>query len=127
MTVNILGTEYEIITKTGAEDELLRHGNCGYCDASVHRIILSPFERDPANMYQAEDIESERRSALRHEIIHAFLAESGLTYGSSWAQNENCVEWIAQMFPKLQAAFIAAGALENPNAEKNEVKPDGAD
>ena len=112
MKANVLGTDYEIIVKTGAEDELLRHGHCGYCDSSVKRIIIAPHAPDPADIYQAADQERERRATLRHEILHAFLAESGLTYGSSWAQNENCVEWIAQMFPKLIHAFTDAEALD---------------
>ena len=111
MKVNVLGTDYEIVVKTGAEDELLRHGHCGYCDSSVKRIVIAPHEPDPADIYQVEDREQERRATLRHEILHAFLAESGLTNGNSWSQNENCVEWIAQMFPKLIHAFIDAGAL----------------
>ena len=113
MKVNVLGTDYDILVKTGGEDECLRHGNWGYCDSTVHSIVIAPFDHYPANMYEAADHQSERRATLRHEIIHAFLAESGLTYGSSWAQNENCVEWIAQMFPKLLKAFVSVGALND--------------
>ena len=47
----------------------------------------------------------------RHEIIHAFLFESGLAENSAWAQNEEMVDFFAIQFPKLLKAFETAGAL----------------
>ncbi|MFD1464645.1 hypothetical protein ACFQ4L_00875 [Lapidilactobacillus mulanensis] len=41
----------------------------------------------------------------RHELIHAFLCESGLAENSDWAQNEEVVDWIARQFPKLFETF----------------------
>ena len=42
---------------------------------------------------------------LRHEIIHAFMYESGLwcnSYGvSSWAENEEMTDWFAIQSPKI--------------------------
>ena len=48
---------------------------------------------------------------LRHEIVHAFLYESGLDVSSEWARNEEIVDWIALQTPKLQKAFEEAGCL----------------
>ena len=47
----------------------------------------------------------------RHEIIHAFLFESGLAENSYWAQNEEMVDFFAIQAPKLFKAFKAADAL----------------
>jgi hypothetical protein len=41
---------------------------------------------------------------MRHELIHAFLFESGLDC-CSWADKEEIVDWIAIQFPKLQNVF----------------------
>lgn len=51
------------------------------------------------------------KRALRHEIIHAFATESGLTCDSEWGMNEEMTDWIAHQFPKMLAAFQAVNAL----------------
>ena len=43
---------------------------------------------------------------MRHEIVHAYLFESGLAECSSnitsLAQNEEMVDWIARQIPKMK-------------------------
>ena len=51
------------------------------------------------------------RKNKRHEIIHAFLFESGLAENSEWAQNEEMVDFFAIQFPKLMEAFKNADAI----------------
>ena len=52
---------------------------------------------------------------IRHEIIHAFLFESGLAQNTndveSWAMNEEMVDWLAIQFPKLLKAFKEAECI----------------
>ena len=42
---------------------------------------------------------------MRHEILHAFLYESGLRENSctsfAWAENEEMIDWFAIQFPKI--------------------------
>lgn len=52
-----------------------------------------------------EKIEEFEKKVLRHEIVHAFLFESGIDSSSEWARNEEIVDWIALQFPKLLDAF----------------------
>jgi hypothetical protein len=47
---------------------------------------------------------------MRHELVHAFLFESGL-HNDSWAANEAAVDWIANQFPKILKAFQEAGCI----------------
>lgn len=113
--VNILGTEYTIIDKTEKEDERLKKHD-GYCDSSTKTIVLLKYEDDPMNK---EDMSYFRKQILRHEIIHAFLSESGLeacgnSFGGSWVLNEEMVDWIAIQAPKLFAAFSEVDAIELP-------------
>ena len=55
------------------------------------------------------------KKVLRHEIVHAYLCESGLEHCSlgedSWATNEEMVDWMAIQGPKLYKAWEEAGAL----------------
>lgn len=59
-----------------------------------------------------KDLVAYQKKVIRHEIIHAFLYESGLwqnAYSSKcWAQNEEMVDWMAIQFPKIQSAYKEA-------------------
>lgn len=103
-TLNVLGTEYRI------EYALLRDSDDGFCDyTSKHIVVRSD------NVNCLENFELLQKKVLRHEIIHAFLAESGLQsnfeHPNRWGHEELMVDWIAIMFPKLQTAFQEADAL----------------
>lgn len=103
--VDVLGTEYAI------ELKILRDEDCdGFCDyTSKHIVIRSD------NTNEVEDFEWMQKKQLRHEIIHAFLAESGLQcnfeHSQKFGHEETMVDWIAVQFPKLHKAFEEAGAL----------------
>lgn len=66
-------------------------------------------------MDSKKDLYVYKQQVLRHEILHAFLCESGLSACShksdNWAADEEIVEWLAIQFPKIFAAFEAAGCL----------------
>lgn len=56
-----------------------------------------------------EEKDSYAKSCLRHEIVHAFLNESGLKESASkcdiWSKNEEMVDWIAIQFPKILKVY----------------------
>ena len=104
MKVNILGVPYTIQYKSPAEDKFLRECD-GYCDKSSHKIVVNTENGD------LEDFPRYQKQCLRHEIIHAFLFESGLAENSEWAQNEEMVDFFAIQFPKLMEAFKNADAI----------------
>lgn len=97
MTVNILGTDYEIITQTEEENPKL-NGAYGLCEMYSHKIVLRDIKEEP-NFY--ENLEAFKRKVVRHEVVHAFFAESGLRNNSDYAENEELVDWIAIQFPKM--------------------------
>lgn len=105
--VNVLGTGYDIFESDESEDEALKD-NEGYCDYTVHRIVINTFEPDDGSY---EDLDAFRQRVVRHELIHAFLFESDLA-ADSWASSEEIVDWIAIQFPKMLEAFKHAGAIE---------------
>ena len=108
--IMILGTQYTIKEQSESENEKLK-GCDGYCDWTTKEIVV---ERE---MYGTlGDMDAFVRKVLRHEIVHAFLLESGLHECSgetdAWAQNETMVDWFARVGPKIFAAWKAVGALE---------------
>lgn len=109
--IMILGTQYTIIEQSESEDERLK-GCDGYCDWTTKLIVV---EREMYGTLGNMDVYV--RKVLRHEIVHAFLLESGLHECSgetdAWAQNEAMVDWFARMGPKIYAAWKAAGAAED--------------
>lgn len=118
MTVNILGTEYTVTVKKYDEDGYFeKHYSGGYRDQILHRIILCDMTTFPDYKDESEEfLKGLQKDTLRHEIVHAFLAESGLDSNSfksdeGWALNEEMVDWIAIQGPKIYAAWQAAGAV----------------
>ena len=110
--VNVLGTEYRIFLDVPeSEDEVLK--SCaGYCDKTSYRIAVVARDAD-GNL---DDDSAYRKQILRHEIIHAFLFESGLGGDSVWyvkgqEHPEQTVDWLARQFPKILKAFQTVGAL----------------
>lgn len=107
MHVNILGTSYEIKRVDKVDDESLE--NCdGYCDSSVKKIVVENFKHEKNSL---EDLESYAKQVIRHELIHAFLNESGLQTCSNWAKNEEMVDFFAIQIPKIIKAMRIAEAL----------------
>lgn len=105
--VNVLGRDYEIHIRTKNEDAKLEQCS-GYCDYSTGEIVI---ERASDDVMDMRDLEFLKKKIIRHELIHAFAAESGLTDDSDWAMNEEMTDWIAWQFPKMLAAFKTVGAL----------------
>lgn len=107
--INILGTEYGIyIEQESTDKELL---DCdGYCDKTTKKIVVTEKIED-CNL---GDFSVYQRKIMRHEIVHAFLFESGLheCWEKKQGRDETMVDWIACMFPKMKNAFEEAGCLE---------------
>lgn len=111
--VNVLGTKYTIID--GVSAEKLGDGVAGFCDPYKKEILILDFWKHPEwKMEETEKLATMKREVMRHEIVHAFLNESGLKecaagMDGSWAQNEEMVDWLAIQGPKICAAWKEAG------------------
>lgn len=117
MKVNILGTEYTVSVKKYSEDEYFEKNDIGgYCDSFLKEIVLCDMATYPGWENEPEEsVEAQKRETMRHEIVHAFLSESGLSCSSSpadaWARNEEMVDWIAIQGPKICKAWMEAKVL----------------
>ena len=100
MTVDVLGTKYEIIQSDKLKDNTLEQHD-GYCDFTTKKIVIDTFKHFPGCV---EDLDKYRKQVIRHELVHAFLFESGLD-SSSWGNNEEIVDWIAIQSIKLFDVF----------------------
>lgn len=102
--VDVLGTEYSIEFKTVDEDPNLRRCD-GYHDKTTKKIVVELMKKGENTV---EDINKYMQDVLRHELVHAFLHESGLA-NSSWANNEEIVDWIALQLPKIWKTYRKMG------------------
>lgn len=106
--VDILGTPYMVYEATSATDAKLKHCD-GYCDNTIHVCVVDECNRE--DDMDKGDLNSFKKKLIRHEVIHAFLFESGLAENSEWANNEEMVDWIAHQFPKILKAFQSLKCL----------------
>ena len=106
MTINILGQDYDFQEISAKEDTRLAD-NDGYHDgyAKLIRVNNDYNENHPSSI---RDIPMYRKRVTRHEVIHAFFEESGVT---KWRDDEALVNWISLQFPKMLKVFQQAGGL----------------
>lgn len=112
MIVNILGQKWDIVRAEETEDENLEDIG-GYADFSVRKIVIKKIHKEKGTV---ENVEDYMNKVTRHEIVHAFLIESGLHVNSlktdeAWATNEEMVDWFAFQGPKIYKAWEEANAL----------------
>lgn len=110
-TVSVLGVPYTIYTGTTIDFPDLCDCD-GYCDTTIKRIVVFDPSENADKPGAKGDMINYQRKVIRHELIHAALYESGLSNNSSWAGDEEMVDWIAIQFGKLQALFNSAKCLE---------------
>lgn len=101
--IGILGTTYKVLFKSSDEEPRLQH-NWGFTDHLAKEIYIST-ECEKETDDTCKNLKEFRNKVLRHEIIHAFLCESGLKECSydtiAWAYNEEMIDWFAIQSPKI--------------------------
>lgn len=105
MNIDILGAKYRVYERAESSDPLLKDCD-GYTDWTSKKIVVkSGIEGtlDDIGLYQ--------KKVLRHEIVHAFMFESGLAE-STGAFNEQLVDWVAWQGPKIFEAWQKAGCMD---------------
>ena len=112
LVVSVLGTNYAIYMNVpDTEDETLKKCS-GYCDKTTKRVIVAKISED-CNLGDSMEWV---KYVLRHELIHAFLFESGIGGDTTWdiegeEHPEHMVEWFGMQFPKLAKLFEEIGVL----------------
>lgn len=101
MKIDVLGTEYTVTYKRPHEDTLLETA-LGYCDPTSKTIIILDHKPEDRRTQTYDRPDIAMSNALRHELVHAFLYESGL---EAYYEDEVLVNWISLQFDKLREAF----------------------
>lgn len=102
--VNVLGTEYTVKIVDESDDPILKK-NDGYCDDTTKTCVVANMKPDEMSKGNLEEYQ---KKVIRHELIHAFLFESGL---SEMSYDETFVDWIAAQFPKIMETFKEADCI----------------
>lgn len=114
-SVNVMGVTYTITGRSQKQDIKLDEGCLlGYCDYTTKEIIYATHPNS-VDVFACKDLSYIEKKTVRHEIIHAFLYESGLDNDSNsadaWGINEEMVDWLAIQFSKILKAFEDVGCL----------------
>lgn len=100
--ISILGTDYIIMQDANTTQELITRGSDG--ETNLYSKII--YIRDVSNMLDKDspvyEQEARYKEVMRHEIIHAFLFEAGL---SDYCMDEVLVDWIAKQWNKINKTF----------------------
>lgn len=122
MKVSVLGTKYEIISVEETNDNLEKYpllkDSSGYTDITTKQIYILKYKNTEDTFINLDVL---YKKTLRHELVHAFLYESGLFNNSNgdWAKNEEVVDWIAIQFEKMLGAFIETKCIDSIGVDIN--------
>lgn len=88
----------------------------GYCCSYKPLIVMADLDDEEHFSFDDEkEKENYFKASLRHEIIHAFLNESGLKdnfeHAHRMGHEETMVDWIAQQFPKILKVYQQLGVI----------------
>lgn len=109
LTVHILGECWTIEERGKIDDDYLEQCD-GYCDKTARLIVVTVRNKNCDLL----DFDAYQRKVIRHEIIHAFLFESGLheCWDHGTGHDESYVDWIAVQWPKIARAFAEVGVSD---------------
>lgn len=99
-TINVLGTAYTIELRQLNDKDM-----DGFCDNIAKLIVIRSDNYNEVGNF----IELQKKQ-LRHEIIHAFLSESGLQCNwqhiEQFGHDETTIDWFAIQSPKIFKVFV---------------------
>lgn len=99
--VSIMGVQYKIFFDS--DDSRLDYADAdGITDSTAKEIHIAKFENCPNSI---SNLHVYKQKVLYHELVHAFLYESGLDSNSDWARNEEIVDWFALQHKKIDSVF----------------------
>jgi hypothetical protein len=99
MNFNVLGTDYLLkIIESEDRDQFpdLSEEMDGYCNYYTKEIVVVKDDSDTQGHEEYVD------QVIRHELIHAYLFESGL---HDYSMDETLVDWLSIQIPKIAEEF----------------------
>lgn len=108
--IKIMGEKWRITIKERGEDPILSGAN-GYCRPTSRDIVICDLRDDD----EYGDPIGMMKHALKHELVHSLMFESGIGFCSHdaecWGTDEEIVDWIAKNSMKLFKLFRRCGLL----------------
>lgn len=107
--VNILGSVWRFDYIAAEEDKTPILGVSGYCDPTVKRIVVYKAPKDAT----VRDVGVTERATARHEVLHAYLYESGLGEEMRGVNghDEQIIDWFANQAMKIYGTYRELGVL----------------
>ena len=107
--VNVLGTEYTIDFVKEFPEHMSDFQETSEAVCNFYDKIIYVRYYDGNDITEIGKKEINKKN-LRHEIVHAFLFESGLSSNTyecigAWAEHEEMVDWFAIQSPKIFKVF----------------------
>ena len=110
MKIDILGAEHKILFHK--KDHCKMQNQDGYFDESVKEIGIIDIDSMEKDENSIKSFSNYQKLILRHELIHAFFKECGL---SNYCSDELLVEVLAVNFHKLKKIVNNAEELLDKN------------
>lgn len=98
MKINILGQEYEVLLRSEEEYNKLDKADAdGLAELYSKQLIINKdsLKEDDTTL---DNLKEYINKVVRHEIVHAYFHESGLT---DYCRDEQLVDWLAIQIPKI--------------------------
>lgn len=107
---SILGAAWKLMYIPAEKDIVKMDNIAGYCDPTERLIVIYEPPAD-ANVRNSEKVLA---ATVRHEVIHAYLFESGLGEEMIGVQghNEQFIDWFALQAVKIWKTFCELGVAE---------------
>lgn len=102
--VDILGQPYDIYETSEEGNPKMEDANA-YVELYSKKIILNDDLMKNEDGRKVERLDLFKQKVIRHELIHAFLHEAGM---SKYVYDEDLVDWLAFQIPKIYEASTQA-------------------
>ena len=112
-SLNILGSKWKLKVVPKTYDPMLIECD-GFTDRSNRTMYVYDGEFDAMEVDALKDFPEYIKAVKRHEIIHAFLYESGLAQCAEhpkYGHSEMDIDWMALQFSKMLEVFKKAEAI----------------
>lgn len=109
--LTILGSEWTMRIATIEEEPILANAD-GITDWSTKTMLIKAKQGE--SEFPLADFQSYQKEVRRHEIVHAYLFESGLGNDfchPEYGHDETTIGWMAIQIPKMMETFRRADAL----------------
>lgn len=106
MKLKILGTEYEVVKQTEADNSKMKDCD-GLCEWVSKKIIIDDSYRGDADAL--DNIDDYVHKVLRHEAFHALFAEMGMR---KWLEDEELVDMLAMQYPKIREIMDRCDSMD---------------